>query len=265
MTSPPSDEARRVVRWPQGGVDEDRVVTEEPLEVRVEGASIAITMRTPGHDQDLALGFLYTEGVIDGPDDVAAIAPVTSDSETPSNIINVRLASGVEAHAEALERATRALYATSSCGLCGKASLDRIRVLSPPLTETLEVNPEVLLKLPDLLREAQQAFGATGGLHAAALFDAEGKLEVIREDVGRHNAVDKVLGWRLQQDAVPVDDRILVVSSRAGFEIVHKARVARIPIVAALGAATTLAIDLADDGGQALIGWLSDTRFTRYT
>ena len=265
MTSPPSDEARRVVRWPKGEADEDRVVTEEPLEVRVEGASIAITMRTPGHDQDLALGFLYTEGVIDGADDITAVAPVESASKIPSNVINVRLASGVEAHAEALERATRALYATSSCGLCGKASLDRIRVQAPPLTERLEVNPEMMVKLPGLLREAQQAFGATGGLHAAALFDAEGKLEVVREDVGRHNAVDKVLGWRLQQDAVPVADRILVVSSRAGFEIVHKARVAQISIVAALGAATTLAIDLASDGNQTLIGWLSETRFTRYT
>ncbi len=265
MTHAPSDESRRVVQWPQGEPDEDRVVIEEPLEVRVEGKSVAITMRTPGHDEDLALGFLYTEGVIDGPDDVAAIAPVPSRSERPSNIINIRLASGVEAHAEALERATRALYATSSCGLCGKASLERIRVLSPPLTATPEVNPDLMLKLPELLRDAQRAFGATGGLHAAALFDDKGKLEVVREDVGRHNAVDKVLGWRLQKDSVPVSDRILVVSSRAGFEIVHKARVARIPVVAALGAATTLAIDLADDGNQALIGWLSGQRFTRYT
>jgi len=265
MPHEPSDESRQVVRWPGNGTDQDRVVLEEPLEIRVEGQAVAITMRTPGHDEDLAMGFLYTEGVIDGPDDVSAIGRTGTADGPATNTLNVHLASGVEAHAEALARATRELYATSSCGICGKASLDRIRVLSPPLEGSVDIDPEVLLSLPDKLRSAQRAFGATGGLHGAALFDYEGSLEVIREDVGRHNAVDKVLGWRLRQDTVPVSDRILVVSSRAGFEIVHKARVARVPVVAALGAATTLAIDLAHDGNQVLIGWLSGERFTQYS
>lgn len=264
MSHEPSDESRQVIRWPGNATDQDRVVMEEPLEIRVEGKAVAITMRTPGHDEDLAIGFLYTEGVIDGADDISAIAPTGAPDGPASNTLNVHLASGVEAHSEALARATRELYATSSCGICGKASLDRIRVLSPPLESLVDIDPAILLTLPEKLRAAQRAFGATGGLHGAALFDFEGNLEVVREDVGRHNAVDKVLGWRLRQDTVPVSDRILVVSSRAGFEILHKARVARVPVIAALGAATTLSIDLAKDGNQVLIGWLSAERFTRY-
>jgi FdhD protein len=241
---------------------DDVVAREEPLEIRVEERSIAVTMRTPGDDLDLAAGFLYTEGILDGADDLLALETLPGDPER--NTVVARVAGGVEAHAEAVERATRALYATSACGVCGKASLDRIRMLAPPVRRTFEPDPLVLRELPARLRAAQPAFDATGGLHAAALVAPDGTIELVREDIGRHNAVDKVLGARLRADRVPVDDRILVVSGRAGFEIVQKARVAGVPVVAAIGAASDLAVDLALDGGMTLIGFLRADRFVRY-
>ena len=255
---------RTVRRWPHGDEDADWLVAEEPLEIRVDGTSVAITMRTPGHDLDLAAGFLFTEGVIDGVDDLHALAHVDLAGDRRGNTVDTVLAGGVEAHRDAVERAARELYATSSCGLCGKASIDRLVVTSGPLTRRLDPDPDVLVALPERLREAQTHFAATGGLHAAALFHPDGTLEVVREDIGRHNAVDKVLGWRLRQDRAPVDDRILLVSSRAGFEIVQKALVARVPVVAAIGAASSLAVDLARETGMGLVGFLRDGRFTRY-
>ncbi len=233
---------------------------EEPLEIRVEGQSVAVTMRTPGHDDELAAGFLLSEGVLESADDVLAIGAI-GDS---GNVVECRLAAGVEAHAEALKRATRELYATSSCGICGKASIDRIRVVATGPVTVLELDPAVLMGLPAALRGDQPGFAATGGLHGAALARADGSLEVVREDVGRHNAVDKVLGWRLLRDRVPCDNVALVVSSRAGFEIVQKARVAGIGTVIALGAATTLAVDLARDADMALYGFVTGTRYNRY-
>ncbi len=249
---------RTVQRWPSADASHDTVAVEEPLEIRIEGEPLAITMRTPGHDLELAAGFLFTEGVVDGADDLAAMA------EVALNTVDVVLAGGVAAHREALRRATREFYATSSCGMCGKASIDRIAVVATPLPTRIEPDPSVLVTLPAKLTAAQAAYSATGGLHAAALFHFDGTLEVLREDVGRHNAVDKVLGWRLRADRTPVSDGILVVSSRAGFEIVHKARVAGVPVVCALGAATSLAVDLAIEGNQCLVGWLRADRFSRY-
>jgi len=255
---------RQVHRWPGGEATEDVLAVEEPLEIRVEGQSVAVTMRTPGHDLDLATGFLYTEGVIDGPDDLLAMAHVSSPRDRKPNTVDCRLAGGVQAHREALRRAQREIYATSSCGICGKASIDRIHVHAPPLEGARTLDPEVLTALPAKLMPAQSGFARTGGLHGAALFGFDGTLEVVREDIGRHNAVDKVLGWRLREGRVPVDDRILLVSSRAGFEIVQKALVARVPVVAAIGAASTLAVQLAAASGVQLLGFLRADRFNRY-
>jgi FdhD protein len=255
---------RPVHRYPTGLIEDDPVVREEPLEIRVEGRPLAVTLRTPGADLDLAAGFLLTEGVIDGPDDLVALAHVDDPRDPRGNTVDCRLAGGVEAHRQAIERATRELYATSSCGVCGKASIDRLEVLAGPLEHPVDPDPQVLLALPGRLRAAQATFAATGGLHAAGLFTLEGAPEHVAEDIGRHNAVDKVLGARLRADRVPVDHRILVVSSRAGFEIVQKAVMARVPVVAAVGAASSLAVDLARRSRVALVGFLRDGRFNRY-
>lgn len=253
---------RMVVRWPSQAEQQDDIVREQPLEIRVEDRSLAVTMRTPGDDIDLAAGFLLTEGIIDGPDDLISLAPLAGDPD--KNTIVARVAGGVEAHREAIERAARELYATSACGMCGKMSIDRIRLFAPPVRR-FEPNPAILRSLPERLRSAQTTFALTGGLHGAGLFTPDGRLEIIREDIGRHNAVDKVLGACLRAGDVPVHDKILVVSGRAGFEIVQKARVAGVPVLAAIGAASDLAIDLARDGDMVLIGFLRDDRYTRYT
>lgn len=251
-----------VVSGPHGGPAEDLVVREEPLEIRVDERPLAVTMRTPGDDRELAAGFLLGEGVVDGADDLVALEHL--DGDPNRNTIVARLAAGVAAHGEAIERATRALYATSACGICGKASLDRVRVLSPEVRRTFEPDPRVVCQLPERLRAGQRVFAATGGLHAAALFTPAGELEVLREDIGRHNAVDKVLGWRLLRDRVPVDDVILALSGRIGFEIVQKARIAGVGVVVAVGAASDLAIELARDGGMSLYGFTRADRYTQY-
>ncbi|MCB9673742.1 MAG: formate dehydrogenase accessory sulfurtransferase FdhD [Alphaproteobacteria bacterium] len=250
----------RPVRAVDDGQAPDAVAVEEPLEIRVHGRSVAVTMRTPGHDRELAAGFLLTEGIVDGPDDLAALEPVG----TSGNVVDCVLSSGVDAHRDALERATRELYASSACGICGKTSIDRVRIVASCAVPAHDLAPAFVLALPARLREGQAGFLATGGLHGAALARLDGSLEVVREDVGRHNAVDKVLGWRLLADRVPVSDAVLVVSSRAGFEIVQKARIAGVGAIVALGAATTLAVDLARDAGIALYGFASADRFNRY-
>ncbi|MCB9760583.1 MAG: formate dehydrogenase accessory sulfurtransferase FdhD [Alphaproteobacteria bacterium] len=254
----------RVRRHPGGEPDEDSVVTEEPLEIRVEGRPLAVTMRTPGHDRELAAGFLYTEGLIDGPDDLTALARVRDPLDPQDNTLDARLAAGVRADEGRFQSAQRAFYASSSCGICGKATIANILRGAPPLERPLRAPPSLLVTLPQAMREAQSAFDRTGGLHAAALFDLEGRLEVLREDVGRHNAVDKVLGWRLLEDRAPVDDRVLVVSGRAGFEVVQKALVARVPVLAAVGAPSSLAVQLAAEAGMQLVGFLRDGRFNEY-
>lgn len=234
---------------------------EEPLEIRVEGQPVAVTMRTPGHDRELAAGFLLTEGILEDAADLAALEAIG----TSGNTVDARLAAGVEAHREALRRATRELYATSSCGICGKASIDRIRIVARVGIPGLALDGAFVRSLPERLRTAQDGFRATGGLHGAALVRPDGTVEAVREDVGRHNAVDKVLGVRLLEDRIPVDDVVLVVSSRAGFEILQKARVAGVGAVVALGAATTLAVDLASDAGIALYGFVTAHRYNRYS
>lgn len=249
-------EARPVER--DGGTAPDPIAVEEPLELRVEGRAIAVTMRTPGHDVELAAGFLLSEGVIDGADDLAAIGPVGPTG----NVIDCRLAAGVEAHREAIERATRAVAGTSACGICGRASLDRVDRLARPVAR-VELGPAALAALPDRLRREQRGFLATGGLHGAALSSPDGELLDVREDVGRHNAVDKVLGaWLLADRSVA--GMALVVSSRAGFEIVQKAVMAGAGAVVALGAPSTLAIDLAARAGIALYGFVGPDRHNRY-
>lgn len=240
----------------------DDVAVEEPLEIRVEGAPLVVLMRTPGADLDLAAGFLYTEGVVDGADDIRAMAHSAGDPQ--GNTVDVLLAAGVEAHRAQLDRATRERFASSACGVCGTASIDRLLVGGVRRAARLEPDPELLAAGMAALTAAQAGFARTGGLHAAALLGPDGTLDVVREDIGRHNAVDKVLGWRLRADRVPVDDRILLVSSRAGYEIVQKALAARIPCVAAIGAASSLAVDLARAANVALVAFLRPDRLNMY-
>jgi FdhD protein len=241
----------------------DLLAAEEPLEIRVDGRPAAITMRTPGHDLDLVAGFLYTEGVIDGPDDLTALAHVDDPSAPRGNTVDTVMAAGVPAARR--RAADRAMYASSSCGVCGKESIDRLMLVHPKLTHHLDPDPRLLTELPARLREEQSVFHQTGGLHAAALVTLDGTLEIVREDIGRHNAVDKVIGWRLRADQVPIHDRILLVSGRVGFEIVQKALVAQIAVVAAVGAPSSLAVQLAQSSGMQLIGFLRDGRYNRYS
>lgn len=243
-------------------VTQDVVAVEEPLEIRLEGRSLAITMRTPGHDFDLVAGFLRGEGVIDGPDDILAMAHVDAPDRAEGNTVDLRLSSGIGP--ERRLRAQRERFASSACGVCGKASIEALRQQAAPITSGFELPPELLLALPARLRRAQDAFAHTGGLHAAALVDSQGELEVLREDIGRHNAVDKVIGWRLRSDRLPVDDRLLLISGRAGFEIVQKAWMAGIPAIAAIGAPSSLAVTLCREAGIALHGFLRPDSVNRY-
>ena len=244
------------------GTRDDAVVREEPLEIRVRGRSVAVTMRTPGHDQELAAGFLLTEGLVQQPQDIIEITPCQQgEVEGAENILNVFLAPSVEIDVGKL---TRHFFASSSCGLCGKASIEAVQQHFPPVLSDLAVPAERLLDLPRRLAATQSTFDQTGGLHAAAVFDAEGNLLVAREDVGRHNAVDKVIGHGLLSDLLPYDSHILLVSGRASFEIMQKALAARIPVVAAVSAPSSLAVAFAEAGGQTLIGFLRNGRFNVY-
>ncbi len=261
---PNSSRSVSVRRFPAGDLDLDAVVVEEPLEMRVEGQALAVTMRTPGHDRELVGGFLYTEGCVDGADDIQAVEHVRDPLDPQDNTVDVRLAAGMGIEAGRFASAQREFYASSSCGICGKATIAKVLAGAPPLVDPIRVGAEILLRLPEKMRALQSTFERTGGLHAAALFTPEGELEVLREDVGRHNAVDKVLGWRLLADRAPVDDALLLISGRAGFEIVQKALVARVPVVAAVGAPTTLAVSLANEAGMQLVGFLRDGRFNQY-
>ena len=251
-----------LTRFP-GGPDADVVVVEEPLEIRVEGRPLAVLMRSPGADEELVAGFLYSEGVIDGPDDIAAMAKVKEPLKPRDNTMDLRLAAGVNP-ARVLS-AQRELYASSACGVCGKATVEAVLKRLPSRRVSPRAAPELLLGLPAKMRAAQAGFGRTGGEHAAALFTLDGELEVLREDVGRHNAVDKVLGWRLRADRVPVEDAILLVSGRAGFELVQKAALAGVPTMAAVGAPSSLAVELAREAGMQLVGFLREGRFNEYS
>ncbi|MGQ0777846.1 MAG: formate dehydrogenase accessory sulfurtransferase FdhD [Pseudonocardiales bacterium] len=237
---------------------QDALAGEEPLELRVDGRALAVTMRTPGHDIELAHGFLLSEGVIGARADVRAArfcdSPRT-DGLSTYNVLDVELAVGVAAPAVGV---ARNFYTTSSCGVCGKASLDavRLRTRFPPAADPITVTSATLASLPGALRAAQPVFETTGGLHAAGLFTAEGELLVAREDIGRHNAVDKVLGWALLAERIPATGCVLLVSGRASFELAQKAVMAGIPILAAVSAPSALAVDLATDAGLTLIGFL---------
>ncbi|HEU5317735.1 MAG TPA: formate dehydrogenase accessory sulfurtransferase FdhD [Chloroflexota bacterium] len=262
---------RRIVRVDAGGSRQtsDTLATEEPLEIRlvIDGGSlpVAITMRTPGHDFELAAGFLFTEGIVPSKVDIQrmeyCVGPV---AEQQYNSIGVHLRTGVEFDAARLQRH---FYTSSSCGVCGKASLDALRVQVPwslPLG-TPQLSPGVIAQLPDRLRAAQGVFDRTGGLHASGLFTAEGELLSVREDVGRHNALDKLVGEQLLAGALPLHNHVLVLSGRASFELVQKAAMGGIPVMVAVGAPSSLAADVAEELGITLVGFARGERFNVYT
>jgi FdhD protein len=244
----------------------DQVATEEPLEVRLqepgaEQRSVVVTMRTPGSDFELAAGFLFTEGVIEGPGDVSTIRYCTVPREEQHyNVVSVDVTRPLPGFEPG-----RNFYSTSSCGVCGKASLDQVEVRCAPVADGPQVSAEALAGLPDALRGAQRVFETTGGLHAAGLFTPDGELLLSREDVGRHNAVDKLIGAELLAGNVPLSDRVLMVSGRLSFEIVQKAAVAGIPIVCAVSAPSSLAVEAARRFGMTLVGFLRGERFNVYT
>ncbi|MFJ9824095.1 formate dehydrogenase accessory sulfurtransferase FdhD [Streptomyces sp. NPDC101160] len=254
-------ERRRVVRIRGGAVSSrpDTLVAEEPLEIRLNGRPIAITMRTPGDDFALAAGFLVSEGVLAAASDVRNIvycAGAKDDGTNTYNVVDVRLAPEVVVPDITLERN---VYTTSSCGLCGKASLDAVRTTARfPIADTppLRLTPGLLAGLPDRLRAAQRVFDRTGGLHAAALFSEDGELLDVREDVGRHNAVDKLVGRALREGLLPLERAVLLVSGRASFELAQKAVMAGVPVLAAVSAPSSLAVDLAAETGLTLVGFL---------
>ncbi|PZS34460.1 MAG: formate dehydrogenase accessory sulfurtransferase FdhD [Pseudonocardiales bacterium] len=259
---------RRIVR-----IDRDRRVeradtlaVEEPLEIRVGGRPLSVTMRTPGDDFDLVAGFLTTEGVIAGAGELATMrycAGAPADGENTYNVVDATVAGTVAVPAYSVERN---FYTTSSCGVCGKASIEAIRTVSrwPVGADPATVTAAVLSGLPDALRAGQAVFDKTGGLHAAGLFDSTGGLLCLREDVGRHNAVDKVVGWAARSGALPLTGRILMVSGRASFELAQKAVMAGIPVLAAVSAPSTLAVDLAREAGLTLVGFLRGATMNVY-
>lgn len=247
---------------------DDILTAEEPLEIRVGGRSLAITMRTPGNDVDLAIGFLVSEAVIANGEDVFSArycAGEGTDGENTFNVLDLALAPGVAAPDPSLERN---FFISSSCGLCGKASIDAVRTRSqhPVADDPVVVTEELLVELPDRLRAAQAVFEKTGGLHAAALFDvASGEMLVVREDVGRHNAVDKVVGWAAKEGLLPLRGTVLMVSGRASFELTQKASMAGIPILAAVSAPSSLAVELGIDVGLTVIGFLRGNSMSVYS
>ena len=268
------------------GIEEDtvdRLAVEEPLEIRLgfdDGGKrvtrpISITMRTPGHDEHLAVGFLFSEGIVKSAADIREIThsyedhsraprslPIAGDEKHAPNTVVVELNSNVTV---ALQRLERHFYTTSSCGVCGKSSIEALRTAASPIANGFVVDGGVVRVLPERLRERQSVFESTGGLHASALFDARGDLGIIREDVGRHNALDKVIGEKLLANETPLSERMLLVSGRASFELVQKALVAGIPVLAAVGAPSSLAVELAREFGMTLVGFVRNGRFNVYT
>ena len=241
----------------------DWLAREEPLEIRVRGKSIAITMRTPGHDAELACGFLLSEGLLKSREELLEVSHCTmGEAASLGNVINVFLAPSVALDLEAL---TRHVFASSSCGLCGKASIESVHQHFPPIQFTPRFDPNILQSLPEKLIPAQTAFSKTGGVHAAALFNLSGDLLVLREDVGRHNAVDKILGWAFLNAKLPLGENILLVSGRASFEIMQKALAGGIPIIAAVSAPSSLAAEFSRQSNQTLIGFLRGGSFNVYS
>ncbi len=256
----------RLTRGEPAVTRDDELAREEPLELRVEGRPVAVTMRTPGHEEELALGFLFTEGVVSGLADVLDLDICSAGEDSAGNVVNVRLR-----HPESvdLDRLSRHVFTSSSCGICGKATiddaLDAQGTTALPALASVRCGATTLLALPAKLHAAQATFQATGGLHAAALFDAQGNLIVVREDVGRHNAVDKVLGRLLLDRPQDAGDFGLLVSGRIAFEIVQKARRAGLALVAGISAPTSLAVDYAHAAGMTLVGFLRDDHCNVYT
>ncbi len=243
-------------------VRDDAIAAEEPLEIRVGGQSVAVVMRTPGHDRELAAGFLVTEGIVRRREDVLDLIYCRGDGGKPEeNILDVILAPGAKVD---LARLTRHVFTSSSCGICSKATIAAVQAQFPPIAEPLAPRRPVLAALPDRLRAAQAAFDATGGLHASALFEADGTLRVVREDVGRHNALDKVVGHAFFAEGLPLAGTILLVSGRVSFEIMQKALAAGIPAVAAISAPTSAAVEFARASGQVLVGFLRGERMNVY-
>jgi len=245
----------------------ETLVVEEPLETRVNGAPLTVTMRTPGSDVELAQGFLLTEGVVARRDDVLTVRYCKGagpDQVNTYNVLDVTLASHVPPPDVDV---TRNFYTTSSCGVCGKASLEAVRTISKhgPGDDPSTVAAETLSALPDRLRNEQKVFASTGGLHGAALFDVDGTTLAVREDIGRHNAVDKVIGWALENDRIPLSATVLLVSGRASFELTQKAVMAGIPVLAAVSAPSSLAVDLASQSGLTLVAFLRGDSMNVYT
>ena len=231
----------------------DELAGEEPLEIRVDGRSIAVTMRTPGNDFDLALGFCLTEGLVDDAAEIATVQYCVDTDEQHYNVVDVRRRTPGPID----ERLRRNVYISSSCGVCGTASIDSVRRTAPDVTaDDLVVAAAVVSQLPDRLRAEQRVFSRTGGLHAAGLFDAHGTPLCVREDVGRHNAVDKVFGWAAAQGRLPLGHHVLAVSGRIAFEIVQKALIAGVPMIVAVSAPTALAVSLAQESGMTLAGFV---------
>ena len=271
----------RVENCTNGAVSTDSLAIEEPLEIRLgimvkgklEHRAISITMRTPGDDGELAAGFLFTEGIVRHPDQIKQIrhcglaigrkrGVIDRAAALNSNTIRVDLADGTDVD---LKRLERHFYTTSSCGVCGKTSIEALKTGAAKIeNDNFQISAELINHLPDALRASQNVFDQTGGLHASALFTSDGALDVIREDVGRHNALDKVIGSKFLAGETPLSDRILLVSGRASFELVQKALMAGIPILAAVGAPSSLAVELATEFGMTLIGFVRDGRFNIY-
>lgn len=245
----------------------ETLAVEEPLEIRLNGTAITVTMRTPGSDVELAQGFLLTEGVIGRRDDISRVEycrGAGEDGVNTYNVLDVTLAPGVPTPSLDV---TRNFYTTSSCGVCGKGSIDAVRTISrhSPGDDPTVVAADTLTALPDRLRKAQKVFASTGGLHGAALFDADGTVLVVREDIGRHNAVDKTIGWALENGRIPLSGTVLLVSGRASFELTQKAVMAGIPMLAAVSAPSSLAVDLASQAGLTLVAFLRGESMNVYT
>ncbi len=262
---PRSVDLTLVSEWQDGSVRrfQDYLVGEEPLQIRVGKFPLTVTMRTPGHDLELAAGFLFTEGLIRLREQIRSLEQSAGDGERDrGNVVQVELEGEAALN---LEQTQRNFFAASSCGICGKATIEQVRVrgIEPP-NPNLRLDPQVLCRLPESLREAQAIFGRTGGLHAAGLFDTRGEMAALREDVGRHNAVDKVVGWALLAGKLPLSENVLMVSGRGGFEIIQKACVAGIPVVASVSAPSSLAVQLARELRLTLVGFLRGKRFIVY-
>jgi len=257
-------ELTQVTEWNDGALhsQQDSLAAEEPLEIRVGGTPLTVTMRTPGNDLELAAGFLLTEGIVESRDQLATILSTSPDGAAKGNVVEVQL----ENSQFTAENQQRNFFAASSCGICGKASIDAIRRrgLRAPNSD-FRVTPEMLCRLPETLRADQPVFDRTGGLHAAALFDAQGNLIALREDVGRHNAVDKLAGWALLEERLPLSTFIMLVSGRGGFEVIQKALAAGVPVVASVSAPSSLAVKLARELGLTLVGFLRGQRFVAYS